>query len=92
MESEPLFTGRQWLLQELKHIVEGTSPGALILGSPGTGKTTLILQLVDYSHFGRMKDSVSQVKSEIFDTLDNKNNNRIGIESTNEKVIENCFF
>ncbi|CAB0033543.1 unnamed protein product [Trichogramma brassicae] len=53
VESEPLFVGRQWLLQELKQVVEGTAPGALVVGSPGTGKTALVLQLVDRSCFGR---------------------------------------
>ncbi|XP_031779288.1 protein TANC2 isoform X2 [Nasonia vitripennis] len=56
LESDPLFTGRHWLLQELKSLVDGSSPGALISGSPGAGKTALILQLVDHSCFGRKRD------------------------------------
>lgn len=32
------------------------SPGVLLNGSPGTGKTALMLQLVEYSCFGRRKD------------------------------------
>lgn len=36
---------------------ETTSPGVLLSGNPGTGKTALVLQLVEYSCFGRRKES-----------------------------------
>ncbi|XP_067644240.1 protein TANC2 isoform X3 [Eurosta solidaginis] len=55
-EPDPPFIGRQWLLRELSNILTGTeTPGVLINGNPGTGKTALILQLVEYSCFGRRK-------------------------------------
>ncbi|KAK0168005.1 hypothetical protein PV327_001848 [Microctonus hyperodae] len=53
IETEPLFCGRQWLLEELETVIKGTSPGVLLSGSPGSGKTALILQLVERSCFGR---------------------------------------
>lgn len=56
VETNPLFTGRQWLLEELENIVKGSSPGVLVSGSPGTGKTALVLQLVEHSCFGRRRD------------------------------------
>ncbi|XP_036344915.1 protein TANC2-like, partial [Rhagoletis pomonella] len=57
-EPDPPFIGRQWLLRELSNILTGTeTPGVLINGNPGTGKTALILQLVEYSCFGRRKNS-----------------------------------
>lgn len=56
LEADPLFTGRQWLLQELDSVVKGSSPGVLISGSPGTGKTALVLQLVEHSCFGRRRE------------------------------------
>lgn len=36
---------------------ETTSSGVLLSGNPGTGKTALVLQLVEYSCFGRRKES-----------------------------------
>lgn len=39
---------------------DSTSPGILLSGNPGTGKTALILQLVEYSCFGRRKEPVYQ--------------------------------
>ncbi|XP_055856769.1 protein TANC2 isoform X2 [Episyrphus balteatus] len=56
-EPDPPFIGRQWLLRELSNILTTTeTPGVLINGNPGTGKTALVLQLVEYSCFGRRKD------------------------------------
>ncbi|XP_017783609.1 PREDICTED: protein TANC2 isoform X2 [Nicrophorus vespilloides] len=52
-EPDPLFLGRQWLVKEIGEIVGHSSPGVLLMGNPGTGKTALILQLVEYSCFGR---------------------------------------
>ncbi|XP_037951151.1 protein TANC2, partial [Teleopsis dalmanni] len=59
-EPDPPFVGRQWLLRELSNVLTATeTPGVLINGNPGTGKTALILQLVEYSCFGRRKDTLS---------------------------------
>ncbi|KAB0802170.1 hypothetical protein PPYR_04356 [Photinus pyralis] len=55
-EPDPLFLGRHWLLKEVEDIVGSSSPGVLLTGNPGTGKTALILQLVEYSCFGRRKE------------------------------------
>ncbi|XP_033361933.1 protein TANC2-like isoform X2 [Bombus vosnesenskii] len=92
LEADPLFTGRQWLLQELESVVNGSSPGVLISGSPGTGKTALVLQLVEHSCFGRRREQ--PLPSEISEEADEKE--RIGCTSTlhasirytNEKVRE----
>lgn len=37
-----------------------SSPGVLLTGNPGTGKTAVILQLVEYSCFGRRKEPIYQ--------------------------------
>ena len=55
-EPDPLFLGRHWLIREMEESLGSVSPGVLITGSPGTGKSALILQLVDYSCFGRRRD------------------------------------
>ncbi|XP_049533516.1 protein TANC2 isoform X2 [Anopheles darlingi] len=56
-EPDPLFIGRHWLVRELATAVQSTdSPGVLLSGNLGTGKTALLLQLVEYSCFGRRKE------------------------------------
>lgn len=57
-EPNPLFVGRQWLVKEMEDIMSSTSPGIIIAGDPGTGKTAIILQLVEHSCFGRKKESM----------------------------------
>lgn len=53
-EPDTVYVGRDWLLQELSSTIASTAtPGILIDGLIGTGKTALILQLVEYSCFGR---------------------------------------
>lgn len=64
LEAQPLFVGRHWLLQELIQLVNGTSTGAIISGSPGTGKTALMLQLVEHSCFGRRRDQRPAVQQQ----------------------------
>ncbi|XP_074025599.1 zinc-RING finger and ankyrin repeat domain-containing protein rolling pebbles isoform X3 [Leptinotarsa decemlineata] len=59
-ESNPLFLGRHWLIKEIETITSSSSPGVLLTGNPGTGKTALILQLVEYSCFGRRKEPIYQ--------------------------------
>uniref|UniRef100_A0A1I8Q3W4 RING-type domain-containing protein n=1 Tax=Stomoxys calcitrans TaxID=35570 RepID=A0A1I8Q3W4_STOCA len=57
-EPDPPFIGRQWLIRELANTLTATeTPGVLINGNPGTGKTAFILQLVEYSCFGRRKNA-----------------------------------
>ena len=86
LESDPLFTGRNWLLQELKTIVEGSGQGALILGSPGTGKTALVLQLVDHSCFGRKRNLQLPTEEADEDKEIAVGPARLGIQKTNDKV------
>ncbi|XP_043518370.1 protein TANC2 isoform X2 [Frieseomelitta varia] len=92
LEADPLFTGRQWLLQELESVVNGSSPGVLISGSPGTGKTALVLQLVERSCFGRRREQ--SLPSEISEETDEKEKTgctpalHASIRYTNEKVRE----
>ena len=55
-EPNPLFIGRQWLYSEIAdNILSDLSNnrGVIINGTPGSGKTAIILQLVDQSCFGR---------------------------------------
>ncbi|XP_054264581.1 protein TANC2 isoform X4 [Macrosteles quadrilineatus] len=55
-EPDPLFVGRHWTVRALEEVVSAAGPGALVTGLPGTGKTALLLQLVDYSCFGRRRE------------------------------------
>nr|XP_050866440.1 protein TANC2 isoform X1 [Vespula vulgaris] len=93
LETEPLFTGRIWLLHEILSVINSSSPGILISGSPGTGKTALVLQLVEHSCFGRRR--VQPVPPEITEEIENdreKSNASSTLQSnvrrTNEKVRE----
>ncbi|KAJ0183116.1 hypothetical protein K1T71_001092 [Dendrolimus kikuchii] len=55
-DNQGCFSGRQWLIRDMEKALESSSSGILISGSPGTGKTALILQLVEYSCFGRKRN------------------------------------
>ncbi|CAH2046614.1 unnamed protein product, partial [Iphiclides podalirius] len=55
-DNQENFSGRQWLLKDMEKALESTSSGILISGSPGTGKTALVLQLVEHSCFGRKRN------------------------------------
>lgn len=55
-DNKNFFSGRQWLIRDMEKALESSSGGILISGSPGTGKTALILQLVEYSCFGRKRN------------------------------------
>ncbi|XP_015600878.1 protein TANC1 isoform X2 [Cephus cinctus] len=90
LETDPLFTGRQWLLHELETVINGSGPGVLISGSPGTGKTALILQLVEHSCFGRRRDQPSETEAE--EVIEEKEKStasmHASIRTTNDKVRE----
>ena len=63
--NETIFVGRQWLYREISEYIGSDLPtnrGVVIVGAPGTGKTTIVLQLVEYSCFGRASDSNYQGK------------------------------
>lgn len=61
-ETEPLFIGRHWLVRDLAEVLESQDQGIIITGNPGTGKTAMVLQLVDYSCFGRRHEPLYQGK------------------------------
>ncbi|XP_073839218.1 zinc-RING finger and ankyrin repeat domain-containing protein rolling pebbles isoform X1 [Musca autumnalis] len=64
-EPDPPFIGRQWLIRELANTLTATeTPGVLINGNPGTGKTAFILQLVEYSCFGRRNAAATAVDND----------------------------
>ncbi|XP_055610896.1 protein TANC2 isoform X2 [Uranotaenia lowii] len=66
-EPDPLFVGRHWLVRELSNAIQSTdSPGVLLSGNLGTGKTALLLQLVEYSCFGRRKEMPIQENDGIY--------------------------
>ncbi|XP_053671068.1 protein TANC2 [Anopheles nili] len=66
-EPNPLFVGRHWLVRELATAIQSTdSPGVLLSGNLGTGKTALLLQLVEYSCFGRRKEQPIQESDGIY--------------------------
>ncbi|XP_012276088.1 protein TANC1 isoform X2 [Orussus abietinus] len=88
-ETDPLFTGRQWLLHELENAINGSSPGALVSGSPGTGKTALVLQLVEHSCFGRRREQPIRMEAcDLGDERDKPAGLRASVRVTNEKVRE----
>ena len=61
--NESIFVGRQWLYREVcEHLSSDlpTNRGVFIVGHPGTGKTTSVLQLVEHSCFGRLSESSYQ--------------------------------
>ena len=52
-EANPLFVGRKWVWRELSEkLSEDNCKGMVIVGSPGSGKTAVSLQLVHHSCFG----------------------------------------
>ncbi len=56
-----LFRGREWLLKEVDELTSlADCPGVLITGLPGTGKTALMLQFVEYSCFSRHASPLHQ--------------------------------
>lgn len=60
-EPDPIFVGRNWMLREMSNIFSNTETRGIILsGHPGTGKTAIILQLVEYSCFGRRHQGATQ--------------------------------
>ncbi|XP_011864856.1 PREDICTED: protein TANC1 isoform X4 [Vollenhovia emeryi] len=89
LEQDPLFAGRQWLLHELESVINGSSPGILLSGSSGTGKTALVLQLVEHSCFGRRKEQPrsAEVSEECDETEKQNATLRANIQHTNEKVL-----
>ena len=55
-DPDPAFIGRQWLFADVKEHLASELPtnrGVTVTGSPGTGKTAIILKLVEQSCFGR---------------------------------------
>ncbi|XP_026815658.1 protein TANC2 isoform X3 [Rhopalosiphum maidis] len=63
-ESDPLFLGREWLVQDIsKAMLHDQSSGVVVTGLPGTGKTAFVLQLVEHSCFGRLKSNVSDINA-----------------------------
>lgn len=58
-DPDPLFIGRAWLFHEMKVQLTNDTPtnrGIILTGNVGAGKTAAILQLVEYSCFGRKRD------------------------------------
>lgn len=80
-------------MDEIKAVVNGSSTGVLIAGSPGTGKTALILQLVEHSCFGRRREQIPppEIYADNNDDKDKSANPSIqaSIQITNEKVLRN---
>ncbi|GFU76337.1 protein TANC2 [Trichonephila clavipes] len=58
-EPEPLFLGRQWLFKEIEQdlISDGKGKRAIVIaGGPGSGKTAVVSQLIEYSSFRVKKE------------------------------------
>ncbi|XP_048506587.1 protein TANC2 isoform X2 [Athalia rosae] len=91
LEADPIFTGRQWLVDELDTVVSGSSSGVLISGSPGTGKTALILQLVEHSCFGRRREQIPP--PEDYADIEDRGKSsspliQVSMQNTNDKIRE----
>ncbi len=55
-EANPVFVGRQWLFREVMENLSSDLPtngGVVVSGGPGSGKSAVILQMVEHSCFGR---------------------------------------
>ena len=64
-----MFVGRHWLFREIhEHLTSDlpTNRGVVISGGPGSGKTAIILQLVENSCFGRRDVESNPVQEEIY--------------------------
>lgn len=59
-DPDSLFIGRSWLFKEIDAILSNVSPttsqGVVIKGNVGSGKTAAVLQMVDFSCFGRKRE------------------------------------
>ncbi|XP_055942116.1 protein TANC2-like isoform X2 [Argiope bruennichi] len=58
-EPDPLFLGRQWLFKEIEQDLITDSKGKraiVITGGPGSGKTAIVSQLIEYSSFRVKKE------------------------------------
>ena len=61
-----VLVGRQWVWQEIKECLLShlpTNRGVLITGGPGSGKTSLLLALVDRSCFGNSAERKAEAES-----------------------------
>ena len=68
-DPNPIFVGRQWLYGEaVEHLASNlpTNKGVVIVGGPGTGKTALLLKLVEMSCFGRGEPIYQGIKVDYF--------------------------
>ena len=68
-EPTTVFVGRQWLFREVSEHLNSplpTNKGVIIVGSQGSGKTATILQLVDYSCFGRSSHDNNYEESSVY--------------------------
>nr|XP_021184127.2 protein TANC2 isoform X1 [Helicoverpa armigera] len=55
-DNQTYFSGRHWLMRDMEKALDSSASGIIVSGCPGTGKTALILQLVEYSCFGRKRN------------------------------------
>lgn len=58
-DPDPIFVGRSWLFREMESTLASESPtnrGIVLSGNIGSGKTAAVLQMVDYSCFGRKRE------------------------------------
>jgi RecA-family ATPase len=72
--SGPLFIGRAWLYREISDHISSdlpTNKGVIITGVSGAGKTTVILQLVENSCFGRKSGNESTQKGILKNNFNN---------------------
>ncbi|XP_015919035.2 protein TANC2 isoform X1 [Parasteatoda tepidariorum] len=92
-ENENAFLYRQWVFQEIYKAVSSNLRGVVLVGDEGSGKTTLILQLVDWSSFGRKRKSgiISESIASDLITFENLASKVVGYHFCQKDCSETCM-
>ena len=71
-ERNSAFVGRAWLFREIQDCITSDLPtnrGVIVTGSPGSGKTAVILRLVEHSCFGQKSAGEANYQGKIMTSL-----------------------
>uniref|UniRef100_T1IZI4 RING-type domain-containing protein n=1 Tax=Strigamia maritima TaxID=126957 RepID=T1IZI4_STRMM len=92
LESDPIFVGRHWLFKEIEQELTSASSGnngVIIIGGVGNGKTSIVLQLVEYSCFGRRQQEpiYQDINGSCISLLTNGSTNRLNLLSDSVRTL-----